>query len=200
MDGFAWKFRMVAGGHMPEAPTKLTYASVVSQESVRMTIAILNDLQVKAGDIQNAYLTAPVTTERIWTRLRKEFGTDCGKKAVIVRALNGLKSTGASFRDHLANYLRSLGCQSCKANPDVWLKAKTEPEDGFKYYLYILCYVDDVLCIHHNAMEQICAINKRFPLKPSSIGDPDIYLGAKLRKVVLANRVEAWSMSPSKYV
>jgi hypothetical protein len=85
MDGFARKFRMVAGGHMTEAPATLTYASVVSRESVRilLTIAALNNLQVKAGDIQNAYLTAPVT-ERIWTRLGNEFGTDCGKEAVII--------------------------------------------------------------------------------------------------------------------
>jgi hypothetical protein len=31
MDGFARKFRMVAGGHMTEAPAQLTYASVVSR-------------------------------------------------------------------------------------------------------------------------------------------------------------------------
>jgi hypothetical protein len=99
MDGFARKFIMVAGGHMTEAPATLTYASVVSRESVRimLPIAALNDLQVKAGDFQNAYLTAPVT-EKIWTRLGREFGTDCGKKAVIVRALYGLKSAGASFK------------------------------------------------------------------------------------------------------
>jgi hypothetical protein len=105
MDSFAQKFRMVAGGHMTEAPATLTYASVVSRESVQimLTIAALNDLQVKAGDTQNAYLMAPVT-EKIWTRLGKEVGTDCGKKAVIVRALYGLKSAGASFRNHLADW------------------------------------------------------------------------------------------------
>jgi hypothetical protein len=49
-------------------------------------------------------------------------------------------------------------------------------------------------------MQQIKKINKRFPLKEGSVGDPDIYLGAKLRKVTLESGVEAWSMSPSKYV
>jgi hypothetical protein len=156
-----------------------------------LTIAGLNDLQVKAGDIQNAYLTAPVT-EKIRTRLEKEFGTDCGKKAIIVCALSGLKSPGASFfRNHLTGFMREMGYQSSKADPEVWLKGETRPGDGFKYYSYVLCYVDDVLCIHHNAMEQICAIDKRFPLKKTSVGDPDIYLGAKLRKVVLENGVKA---------
>ena len=37
-------------------------------------------------------------------------------------------------------------------------------------------------------------------MKSGSIGDPNIYLGAKLRKVVLENRVEAWDTSASTYV
>ena len=37
-------------------------------------------------------------------------------------------------------------------------------------------------------------------MKPDSIRDPDVYLGAKLRKVTLPNRVVAWAMSPSKYI
>jgi hypothetical protein len=201
MDSFARKYRMVAGGHMTEAPATLTYASAVSRESVRiiLTMAALNDLEVKAADIQNAYLTAPVT-EKIWTKLGPEFGTDAGKLAVIVRALYGLKSASASFRNHLAGYMRELGYDSCKVDPDVWMKPETRPDDGFKYYSYVICYVDDVLCIHHNVMEQIRSIDKRFPLKKSSVGDPDIYLGAKLRIFELENVVNAWSMSPSKYV
>ena len=74
------------------------------------------------------------------------------------------------------------------------------PDDGVKYYLYILCYVDDVLCVHQDAVMHILAINKRFPLKVGSVGDPGIYLGAKLRKVTLENRVQAWSMSLGNYV
>jgi hypothetical protein len=201
MDGFARKHRMVAGGHMTEAPKPLTHASVVSRESVRITLtmAALNDLEVKAADIQNAYLTAPVS-EKIWTRLGRESGSDAGKKATVVHALYGLKSAGASFRNHLADYMRELGYESCKADADVWLKPETRPSDGFKHYSYVLCYVDDVLAAHHDAMQQIQKINKRFPLKPGSVGDPDIYLGAKLRNVTFLNGVQAWSMSPSKHV
>jgi hypothetical protein len=79
MDSFQRKYRMVAGGHMTEAPATLTYASVVSRESVRIALmlAALNDLEVKAADIENAYLTAPVS-EKIWTPLGAEFGEDSG--------------------------------------------------------------------------------------------------------------------------
>jgi hypothetical protein len=46
----------------------MTYASVVSRESVRiaLTLAALNDLDVKMADIENTYLTAPIT-EKVWT-------------------------------------------------------------------------------------------------------------------------------------
>ncbi len=38
------------------------------------------------------------------------------------------------------------------------------------------------------------------PLKPSSVGDPGIYLGAKLHQTHLKNSIWAWGVSPSKYV
>ncbi len=60
--------------------------------------------------------------------------------------------------------------------------------------------MDDILCIHHDAMSILDKINRYLPLKPTLVGDPDIYLGAKLRKTRLANNVLAWSLSPSKYV
>jgi hypothetical protein len=70
----------------------MTYASVVSRESVRvaLTLAALNDVDVKMADIENAYLMAPLT-EKVWTVLVPEFGDDVGKRALIVRALYGLK-------------------------------------------------------------------------------------------------------------
>ena len=120
MDSFKRKFRFVAGGHRSPEPTVPTYASVVSRESVRiaLTIDALNDLEVKAADIQNAYLTAP-NAEKSWTKLGPEFGEDCGKLALIVRALYGQKSAGASFRNHLADCLGHLGYTPCLADPDV---------------------------------------------------------------------------------
>ena len=36
-------------------------------------------------------------------------------------------------------------------------------------------------------------------MKSGSIGDPNIYLGAKLREVLLENGVKSWATSASKY-
>ena len=201
MEDFRRKARLVAGGHMTESPATLTYASVVSRESVRiaLTLAALNDLEVKTGDIENAYLTAPVA-EKIWTTCGPEFGSQRGRVAIIVRALYGLKSAGASFRNHLADCMRELGFSSCLADPDVWYKAETRPSDGHKYYSYVLLYVDDAMCIHHDALSVLDKIDTFFKFKSGSICDPDIYLGAKVRRVRLPNLVEAWAISPSKYI
>ncbi len=43
-------------------------------------------------------------------------------------------------------------------------------------------------------------INGYLPLKPSSVGGPDIYFGAKLKETQLPNGLMAWGLSPSKYV
>ncbi len=61
LEDFRWKAQLVAGGHMTDVPPIVTYASVVSPETVRiaLTMAALNALKVMAADIINAYITAP---------------------------------------------------------------------------------------------------------------------------------------------
>ncbi len=183
MEGFRQKARLVAGGHQTKAPATITYASVVSRETVRLALAIasLNDLKIKVEGVLNAYITTPVK-EKVWTILGPEFGHDAGRSAIIVRALHGLKSAGAAFQAHLASFMRQMGYTSCKADPYLWLKAVTRPEDNVHYYDYFLCYVDDIPCIHHDPMSVMSEINGYLPLKPSSVGNPDIYLGAKLKQ------------------
>ncbi len=132
--------------------------------------------------------------------LRAEFGSNAVKSAVIVCALYGLKSAGAAFRTHLASFMHQMGFTSCKADPDHWYKAETTPDDNLQYYAFILCYVDNILVMHHDPMTILDKINRYMLLKPSSVGNPDIYLGAKLPKTRLANGVWEWGMSPSKYV
>jgi hypothetical protein len=162
-------------------------------------MAALNDLEVKVGDVLNAYITAPIT-KKVWTVLGSKFGSDVGKTAVIFCALYGPKSAGAAFCAHLASFMRQMGYTSCKADPDLWYKAETTPIDNFRYYAYKLCYVDDILCMHHDPVTILYRINGYMSMTPSSVGDPDIYLGAKLRQTRLPNGVWAWGLSPSKYI
>ncbi len=93
---------MVAGGHQTVISKESTFGSVVSCDSVRIafTIATLNDIDILACDIQNAYLNAS-TKENVYTIARREFGTEYeGRPVLIVRALYGLRSSGARFCEH----------------------------------------------------------------------------------------------------
>jgi hypothetical protein len=201
MEDFSRKARFVAGGHTTDTSHEMTYASVVSRESVRisLTLAALNDLDVKMADIENAYLTAPIT-EKVWTVLVPEFGDEAGKRALIVRALYGLKSAGAAFRNHLAEFMKHLGWHPCRADRDLWMKAETRPDDGVLYWDYILIYVDDILCVHHDPGSLLATLDEYFKMKEGSIQVPTFYLGANMKKTVLTNGVVAWGMISRKYV
>jgi hypothetical protein len=96
--------------------------------------------------------------------------------------------------------MRQMGYTSCKADPGLWYKAETRPDDNFGYYAFILCYNENILCVNHDPMNVINLINGYTPLKQFLIGDPDIYLGAKLKTTQLENGIWAWGLSPSKYV
>jgi len=96
-------FGLVAGGHVTDPIDVSPYSSAVSRESVRVAliVAALNDLELEAGYIQNAYLTAKCE-ENIFTTCGPEFGPDPkGRRAIIVRALYGLRTSGKAFMNHL---------------------------------------------------------------------------------------------------
>ena len=198
------KARFVAGGHMTDPPKDSTYSSVVTRESVRiaLTLAALNDLDVLTCDIQNAYLNAP-TKEKVWCRAGDEFGPNAGRPVLIVRALYGLKSSGARFREHLAEVLRDANFVSCKADPDVWLRPGVKP-DGTEYYEYVLTYVDDILCCSHDPAKVMETLKNVYKLKDGSVGRPTTYLGADVKEWSLPSLDDpgkkCWGMSSETYV
>ena len=166
---------------------------------IALMVAALNDLEVKTSDVQNGYLTA-LCAEVIHTSLGTEIGEDEGRTAIIVRALYSIASAGASFRNHLADCMRHLGYTSCLADPDLWYRPMVRPEDNYNYYSYVLLYVDNCLCICHDAEAEIHKIDNFFTMKKGSVGDPDVYLGAKVKRMKIPNGVQAWALSSSKYV
>jgi hypothetical protein len=197
---FTLKARFVAGGHTTEAPSSITYSSVVSRDSIRLAflIAALNDIDIMSCDLENAYLNAPCR-EKIWFEGGIECGEDQGKVCVIVRSLYGLKSAGAAFRSSLAQLLRDLGYKSSKADPDVWMRAAAR-DDGHEYYEMLFVYVDDILALSHRATDVIKEITEYFKAKEGSIKPPEIYLGANILKMQVPDGRKVWATSPKSYV
>jgi hypothetical protein len=160
---FTRKARFVAGGHKTDPPSSLTFSSVVSRDSERIVFLLvaLNDLDILAADIGNAYINADVR-EKVYFIAGDEFGASRkGKPVIIIKALYGLKTSGAAWRAHFAETLHSLGFTSSLADPDVWYRPECKP-DGFKYYAYILVYVDDILVVCHNPGDIMKILAKSF--------------------------------------
>ena len=206
MIGLTRKARFVAGGHLTDPPTESVYSSVVTRESVRIMflVAALNDLDVLGADVQNAYINAR-TGEKVYTTAGPEFGSNAGRPAIIVRALYGLKSSGARWRDHLAAILREAGFLNSKADPDVWMR-KAQKKNGFVYWEYVLCYVDDILAISHDPRSILDIIAQQVTLKPGSIEEPKSYLGATISKCTTFDGnsqlplKQVWTMSAQEYI
>ena len=128
------KAKLVLDGHKTPDPIHSTYAGVVSRESVRITLtyAALNNVGVIVSGIRYAYLQAPLL-EKFYIICGEEFGIEnVGKRALILRALYGGKSTGRDFHKHLRDCMLHLHFTSCPADPDVWMRP-AKKDDGSEY-------------------------------------------------------------------
>jgi predicted hotdog family 3-hydroxylacyl-ACP dehydratase len=199
------KARYVAGGHQTEPTKDMTFASVVSRDSIRIAflVAALNDLEILSADVAGAYLNAKAK-EKVYTTAGKEFGPDKeGRPVIITRALYGLRSSGRAWRDHMAATLRDFGYSSCKADPDVWMRPKTKP-DGFQYWSYILVYTDDLLVVDHEPKVVMDYMASRYTLKPGSVKEPEFYLGTQVTKFRIDGADDPdkprWAMSSEAYI
>jgi hypothetical protein len=193
---FTCKARFVAGGHMTDAPSQITYSSVVTRDSVRIgfLITALNGLDILAADVGNAYLQAP-TREKVNTTAGPEFGpSNIGKTVIVVRAMYGLKSSGAAWHAKLSETLWSLDFKPSYADPDVWMKPATKA-DGYKYYDYILVYVDDILVISDKPHPIMHSIRLAYRLKEDP-QPPNTYLGATVKPWNIQGESKAvWNMN-----
>ncbi len=167
------KARLVAGGHRTDPPVDDIYSGVVGMDTVRLgfVLANLNDLEVCAADIGNAFLYGK-TQEKVYVIAGKEFGPLHGQPLIIDKGLYGLRSSSARFHEHLSAKLRLMGYRPSHADSDFWMK------DCSTHYEYIATYVDDILSFSKNPMAVISEIKQDYVLK--GIGAPEYYLGGNI--------------------
>ena len=127
-----------------------------------------------------------------------EFGSEARSIMIVKKALYGNKSSGAAFRAHLAETLHNLGFMPFRADHDVWQHPAVKT-DGFKYYEFILCYVDDLLTISEDATKILQGVQATFKFKDNKIEKPDIYLGTQLDNMIF-DGIEGWTMLSDKCV
>ena len=167
------KARLVAGGHLTEPPRESVYSGVVTLRSLRLIcfLAELNELMLMAADIGNAYLEA-YTKEMVYFIAGPEFGPLQGHVLVIVKALYGLRTSGARFHERLADTLRDLGFFPSYADPDVWMRENGDTWD------YVCVYVDDLLCAMKDPKSLMDKLqSKPYEYKLKGVDEPKYHLG-----------------------
>ena len=165
------KARLVANGALTSPNIDGTYSSVVSLRALRMCLLLgeLNGLEVKVGDVSNAYLMAK-TKEKVFFVAGPEFGELAGHVMVVYKALYGLRCSGAAYHAFFADTMHQMGFKPSYADPDVWLR------DAGDCYEYVCCYVDDLACVMKNPQAFFDELKDRGYLLKGA-GDPDIHLG-----------------------
>ena len=83
-------------------------------------------------------------------------------------------------------------------DPDVWIRP-AKKANGFKYYEMLLIYVNDVMCISHDAEATMSGIQATFKLKNNTVEVPTNYLGAQVTKKII-NGISCWTMSSEQYI
>ena len=103
----------------------------------------------------------------------------------------------------MAQTLREAGFESCRADPDVWMKPGVKP-GGTKYWQYVLIYVDDILVISHDPQKTMDVLSEKYTLKAGSVKAPDAYLGTKSKQWKIADSDDPhtvrWDISSDTYV
>jgi hypothetical protein len=95
-----------------------------------------------------------------------------------------------------------MGYVSLRTDPDLWMSPDTKT-DGTEYYRYVICYVDDVAAMMEDPKEFLDALSRCFTLKEGSVQEPELYLGANVKKWYIADSDDPgkvrWALASTKY-
>jgi hypothetical protein len=162
---------LVAEGNLTAPPKDSVYSGVGTLRSLQLCMFLteLNGLKVEAADIGNAYLET-YTKEKLYIIAGYEFGDRQGNVLVIVKALYGLRTSGARFHEKFADTLKDMGFNPCKADQDVWMK------DCTTHYEYICVWVDDLAVMMKDPNLFFAGLRDR-NYKLKGVGDIRYHLG-----------------------
>ena len=140
------------------------------------------------------YLNAK-TKEKVFAVAGEEWGDLEGSVLIIVMALYGLKTSGASFHQHLADTLWAMGFRPSAGDRELWFR-KTKNSKGKWYYEYIATYTDDLLAVSEKPMLIMENLGEFYTLK--NVGPPVTYLGANIVRK-RCNGKDTWGISAGQY-
>jgi hypothetical protein len=114
-----------------------------------------------------------------------EFGSRQGQVIKIVRALYGLKSSGASWRYTLQKTIcEDLDFESTIAYPDVY-RRRAVKKCGTEYWELLLVYVNDILVILNDPRSVLNKLRQHYEFSTKGDEHPTRYLGMDVSKVTI---------------
>ena len=90
--------------------------------------------------------------------------------------------------------VRDMNFKSSYADPDVWMRVAYKG-DGTSLYEYVLCYVDDLLCISTDPAVILGCVEQTYQLKEKPCKH-ECFLGATIKEFYFqGNAKPRWAMS-----
>ena len=157
--------RIVAKGYteqIEDADTIYASTPIFCILRILLTIAMVRQWTIKAGDISVAFLHANAATKDLFMWPPQEFYNNTWQTVWrLHKAMYGLRSSPSAWQNHLAQILQDLKMTRLKSEPNVY---KTSNGTA-----YILVYVDDLLFIGQDNIvnELFSAIQKQLMLRPT---------------------------------
>ena len=133
----------------------------------------LNDLEMWATDIGNAYLEA-YTSEKLYIIASLEFSELEGHILIISKVLNGLRTSGLRWHQQFSDCLCDMCFIPSKAEPDIWMRHVND------HYEYIVVYVDDLAITSKDPKSIGNTLTKCHGFKLKGIGPIGYHLGMTL--------------------
>jgi hypothetical protein len=115
-----------------------------------------------------------------------------------VRAFYGLKSSGASWRAHIAHTLSDMNFAPSRGDPDVWMRIIFNPITKASYWEYLLVYVDDLLDIGLDPRAALNTLEADYKYVLKDYGPPTFYLGASIGNYSFDNTMACFFIAPDQ--
>jgi hypothetical protein len=154
-------------------------------------LAELNQLDVWATDIGNAYLEAE-TKEMLYIIAGPEFGNRQAHILIIKKALYGLRSSGKRWHERFSDCLRNEGFEPCKAEPDIWIR----PNPIQSCYEMIAVYVDDLAIGMKDPESFLKVLADKYKFKLKGSGPINFHLGCDFNR----DKDGTLCMAPEQYI
>ena len=158
-----------------------------------LTMSLVNNWKVKAGDISTAFLHAKAATDDLFMFPPTEFYNPEDQVVwKLNKAIYGLRSSPHAWQKHLAETLQQLGMERLASEPNVF---KTTAGNAF-----VLCYVDDLLFLGEPTVvdKLFTDIQQHLLLRPTgdlTVGNTINFLGRNI-----TNNGDYYEVSlPDKY-